>query len=109
MKGLVHWFSARDWAIALLLGVIAAILMAQYWGPPVHFIDPDALFYQAQTEEVRGEGRQEALNQVFASDLADELKEGEADIPPAERKVDNAEWVEYSSQFYRRRWTLPKP
>lgn len=97
----------RDWIVALALGLLAALMMFQYWGPPVHFTDPDALFYQAQSEEVRGSSRQAALDRVFGSDLAAELKEGERGDPVAELKVSNPAWVEYSSQFYRRRWTVP--
>lgn len=99
--------AARDYLIALALGAIAAVLMFQYWGPPTRYLDPDVLFYQAQAEEVRGEPRVEALRSVFASDLATELEEAEADIPPRLRTADNLEWVEYSAQFYRRRWSLP--
>lgn len=107
MRSLLRKLTKRDWVVALGLGLLAALMMFQYWGPPVRFTDPDALFYQAQSEEVRGSARQAALEEVFGSDLATELKEGERDEPAAELKVSNSAWVEYSSRFYRRRWTLP--
>jgi len=98
---------ARDLLIALALGAVAALAMFQYWGAPTHFLDPDALFYQAQTEEVRGTPRVEALRRVFASDLATQLRRAERDLPRRLRTADNREWVEYSARFYRRRWTVP--
>ena len=107
MKSTGKRLAEKDSVRALVLGVIAAVMMFQYWGPPSRFLDVDTLYYEAQAKEVTGTPRLTALHSVFASDLATELKEVEASLPPSERNVGNREWAEYSAQFYRRRWTIP--
>lgn len=97
---------ARDAIVALGIGLLAALAVLPFWGPPTEW-EPDGLFYEAQKIEVQGEPRQAALREVFASERAQPLREREAGIPPPRRRIGNAEWVEYSSQFYRRRWAVP--
>ena len=93
-------------ALAILL-VLAVALTWSPWrsGPPQW--KPDALFYQAQVEEVRGLGHAAALRKVFGGPLAAPRREREVGLPASERRVTSAEWVSFSSQFYRRRWVVP--
>ena len=102
----MRFWTFRDSILVVSIGIIAALMMYPYWGPPTQW-DPDGLFYQAQKEETQGKSRATALHDVFDSELASQLKEAEADVPPRLRHVDNPRWVEYSSQFYRRRWAVP--
>jgi len=95
-----------DWAVAGLLLVFGVLLTLPYSGSEVHW-SPDGLFYEAQKQEIQGESAEEARREVFSSEIAASLKREEQSLPPRLRRVDNAEWVEYSSQFYRRRWTVP--
>jgi len=55
--------------------------------------------------EIQGEGREVALEDALATPMAEDLKAQE--IGESERRVTDPEWVHYSSQFYRRRWTVP--
>ncbi len=89
--------------VLLCLGLVLAL--PQLWKPSLW--NPDALFYQAQTRELLGESRSQALDHVFASDLAARSDAGEQHLPPRLRYTDNPSWVNYSSRFYRRRWTVP--
>lgn len=89
--------------ILLLVGVVIAApqaLQKEQWSP-------DGLFYEAQKKEVQGASAQEARREVWASDAATQLKRDERGEPPAQRRVDNPAWVEYSAHNYRRRWTVP--
>lgn len=96
----------RDVLTAAALLVFGIVLVLPYTGPDVRWA-PDSLFYMAQTREVQGESRADALREVFASDGAVELKRKERDLAPALRRIDNPAWQAYSSRFYRRRWTVP--
>jgi hypothetical protein len=95
-----------DLAAALLLLFLGIGLAAPHFWSQVQW-SPDGLFYAAQTEEVGGESQAAALDKVFSSPLADREKQHEVHEPPSLRRVDDPEWVTYSAQFYRRRWTLP--
>ena len=96
-----------DAVCAFALVALAVALTSNAWREGPSQWKPDALFYQAQLLEVRGAGRAVALDQVFRGPLAAPRRAGEASEPPAERKVDNPGWVDYSSRFYRRRWVVP--
>jgi hypothetical protein len=87
----------------LVLGL--AVAVPHLWSKVLW--SPDGLFYEAQTREVRGEGREAALRTVFSGPLAQRPKEREAAVRPDRRRIDNPEWVDYSAPFYRRRWTVP--
>ena len=99
-------WTGKDALIAFGVALVAALMMFPYWGPPTAW-ETDGLFYEAQKFELEGEPSQAARREVFASHRADVIKEDELDIPVSERTADNPEWVEYSSQFYRRRWVIP--
>jgi hypothetical protein len=68
-------------------------------GPPRW--TPDALFYQARSLELRGVGRDAALQRVFGGPLGAELRARDP-----ERSGDPA-WVRYNAQFYERRVSVP--
>jgi hypothetical protein len=92
-------------AAAALLVLGLAVAVPHLWGKVLW--SPDGLFYEAQTQEIRGEGRQAALRTVFDGPLAARPKEREAAVRPGKRRIANHEWVDYSAPFYRRRWTVP--
>jgi hypothetical protein len=96
-----------DAVAGAILVLLAVALTWAPWrsGPPQW--KPDALFYQAQVEEVRGLDHASALRKVFDGPLAAPRRASEAGLPAADRKLTSPEWVSYSSQFYRRRWTVP--
>ena len=109
MRSLAHGIARhrrRDLLVAIALLVFGIVVVLPYTGPDVRWA-PDSLFYMTQKREVQGEGRADALREVFASDGAAELKRKERDLPPALRRIDNPAWQTYSSRFYRRRWTVP--
>lgn len=96
----------RDLLVSLVLLLFGLFLvLPHFWGSLEW--SPDGLFYQAQVREIRGEGRYAALDHVFDSPGAQPLREEEEGLPPDKRRIANREWVDYSSQFYRRRWTVP--
>src|SRR3954452_9498777 len=90
-----------DIAAALTLLVLAVCLTWSPWrsGPPQW--KPDALFYQAQVEEVRGLAHPVALTKVFSGPLATPRRASEAGAPAAERRVTSQRWISYSSRFDR--------
>lgn len=103
-----EWGGRRlpDWLVAGLLLVFGILLTLPYSGPNVDW-SPDGLFYEAQKQEVQGDDAETARREVFSSELAVPVKEAESDLPPRLRRIEDPEWVNYSAQFYRRRWTVP--
>jgi hypothetical protein len=96
----------KDLAAGLALLVLGlAVAVPHLWSKVLW--SPDGLFYEAQTQEFRGESRQAALHTVFSGPLAQRPKEREAAVRPGRRRIDNWGWVDYSAPFYRRRWTVP--
>lgn len=88
-----------------IVAAIAALSVFGQWRAPTVW-EPDGLFYEAQKREVMGQSPAAARQAVFTGPLAEMVGE-EDDLAPALRRVGNPEWVEYSSRFYRRRWTVP--
>jgi Dolichyl-phosphate-mannose-protein mannosyltransferase len=66
----------------------------------------DALFYEAQVEELQGASQEEGLDEWFTGPEARVAARTEDDPEDVVRVLDPA-WVEYSDQFYRRRWVVP--
>jgi hypothetical protein len=96
----------RDAASLFALAVLAVGLMWGDWGSPSQW-KPDALYYQAQLLEIRGVDRRKALDRVFTGPLAEPRRIEEETKPEAVPRITDPAWVEYSSQFYRRRWAVP--
>jgi hypothetical protein len=96
----------RDLLICGALLTFGLLLVLPHFSSRLEW-SPDGLFYQAQVRELRGEGRYPALRDVFEGAEARPLRESERQLPPSKRRVGNRRWVNYSSQFYRRRWTVP--
>jgi hypothetical protein len=92
-------------AAAVLLALGLAVALPHLWTKVLW--SPDGLFYEAQTQEVRGESREAALRSVFTGPLAARPKQREAAVRPALRRIESPAWVDYSAPFYRRRWTVP--
>lgn len=66
----------------------------------------DGLFYEAQVAELTGLPHEVALHNAFSGDRADAVARIEDSAPGVVRVLDPA-WVEYSAQFYQRRWLVP--
>jgi hypothetical protein len=97
----------RDGLAVLALVALAVALTFGRWGNPPQW-KPDALFYEAQLLEIRGIPRAEALHRVFSGPLAAPRRREEAEkAPELKPRVSDPAWVEYSAQFYRRRWVVP--
>ena len=94
-------------SLAAVVGlVLCATVAAGSWlMGPVEWNDSDSLFYEAQRLELLGRTAHEARFEVFSSDKAQSVAVNEDDADPPH--VLNPTWVEYSAQFYRRRWTVP--
>ena len=101
-----HRTRAPEILVVLALLVVGVLVSLAYSGPDVRW-SPDGLFYEAQKREVQGDDAEAAREQVFASAIAASLKREEADLAEPLQRVDNPAWVDYSAQFYRRRWTVP--
>ncbi|MFN8204772.1 MAG: hypothetical protein U0S48_19625 [Solirubrobacteraceae bacterium] len=98
--------AARPALICLLIAAIAAISLARQWDGPVLW-DPDSLMYQAQTLELRGGDAPAVRHALFFGPLGARARSLDADEPGEPHRVTQPSWVDYSSQFYRRRWLLP--
>jgi hypothetical protein len=96
----------RDAAYLLALVLLAVGLTWGDWGSPSQW-KPDALYYQAQLLEIRGVDAMEARDRVFSGPLAAPRRIEEETKPEAVPRITDPAWVEYSSQFYRRRWVVP--
>jgi hypothetical protein len=96
----------RDLAAVLALVALAVALTWGSWGSPSQW-KPDALYYEAQLLEVQGVEPDEARERVFGGPLAAPRVVEERTKPEAVPRLTDPEWVEYSSQFYRRRWVFP--
>jgi hypothetical protein len=96
----------RPAVICLLLAAVAALSLARQWDGHILW-DPDSLMYQAQTLELRGADARDARHDLFFGPLGAWARELDADQPGEPRRVTDPSWVDYSSQFYRRRWLLP--
>ncbi len=96
----------RPALICVLLAVVAALSLARHWDGHVLW-DSDSLMYQAQTLELRGTDAPAARQELFFGPLGAWARSLDADEPGEPRRVTDPSWVEYSSQFYRRRWLLP--
>jgi hypothetical protein len=88
------------------LTLLAAISVAAHWGGAVSW-ETDALFYQAKTEEIRGEDAAAARQQVFGGPLSDYERQLELEASGEPPRVGDPAWVEYSAPFYARRLLLP--
>ena len=96
----------RDLAGVAVLVLVAVVAMSLRLDDPVRWT-PDALFYRAQLHELRGDSRQEALRRTFSSRDAAAVAAERRRTEPGIRRVDDPDWVRYSSDLYRRRWTVP--
>ncbi|MBK5218929.1 MAG: hypothetical protein JJE35_03970 [Thermoleophilia bacterium] len=81
------------------------------WIEPVHWNDPDGLYYQAKTLSIRGADEHEELFRAFRSPLADQILADERAAieanPARERQFTNPGWIDYSSRFFHRRVFVP--
>jgi hypothetical protein len=68
--------------------------------------DPDALFYEAQADELQGVPQERALDRWLTGSEAREIAR-DLDKPEGVVRVLDPDWVEYTKRFYRRRWVVP--
>jgi hypothetical protein len=100
---------ALVWRDAVALAALVALaggIAAHEWRSDFQW-KPDSLFYRSQVLRIQGVPKEESLHRVFQGRLAAPRREREASLSPAERKVSNPAWVQYSSRFYERRWVVP--
>jgi len=97
---------AATGAALVALVALAIGLTWSSWGDPPQW-KPDGLYYQVQLLELRGVDHADALRDVFAGPLAAPRVLEERTNPEAVPRLTDPQWVEYSAQFYRRRWVLP--
>jgi hypothetical protein len=90
---------------AVALFALAAIAGGAWLVGPLEWKDSDSLFYEAQRLELLGRSADEAVAEVFDGDKARAVAVIENDADPPH--VLDPPWVEYSTQFYRRRWSVP--
>ena len=97
----------RGATLCCVVGLVAlAALAGGAWAvAPVEWKDSDSLFYEAQRLELLGRSSDEAVAEVFGGDKARAVAVIENDANPPH--VLDPSWVEYSTQFYRRRWSVP--
>ncbi len=97
----------RGATLCCVVGLVAlAALAGGAWAvAPVEWKDSDSLFYEAQRLELLGRSADEAVAEVFGGDKARAVAVIENDANPPH--VLDPSWVEYSTQFYRRRWSVP--
>lgn len=90
----------------LLLIALAAVVVAITYATSDAAPGSDALFYEAQTEELQGASAQEGRQEWFSGPEARAAAVDE-DEPEDKVRILDPAWVEYSAMFYRRRWVVP--
>ena len=90
------------WLAVLALTGFGLLLAKPNLGGHVEWT-ADGVFYHAQALEVRGDSREDARREAWSSPIAAALRERFPDRP----EFSDPRWIEYSSDIYRRRWTVP--
>ncbi len=100
------WLQATLAILTLL--VVAGALSHDRYGGGIGWTK-DGLFLEARTLQItQGVSEHAALEQVFfVNPLPRRLAEREALLGPGKRRAADPRWVDYSAQFYRRRWLVP--
>lgn len=93
---------ARAVLLLFALGVALALPGVLVRAEP----NSDGLYYEQRTERLRGASESEARRDVFGGERAAEVARIE-DQPSGVVRVLDPDWVEYSEQFYERRWLVP--
>jgi hypothetical protein len=87
------------------VGILSAL--ATVTGP-LDWSGTDPLFYQAQSLEVRGVSRAQALRTVVDGTPGRRALATDRRLYPiTARQLASPRWRNYSARFYRRRWTVP--
>jgi hypothetical protein len=96
---------AGPWLLVLAVALVSSL--PTWWAPVRWSGDPDSLYYQAKVLKFWGENEREALHKLFAGPQGSGLRELEERRRPARRQFTNANWIDYSSRFFRRRVFVP--
>src|SRR3954470_3351346 len=92
-------------ALAAVVVLALALTIPKWHGtPPAEY---DALFYQAQSLQLRGKSEAESLRAVANGPIAASLERSEARNADTSARAGDPAWIGYASRFYRRRWTVP--
>jgi hypothetical protein len=96
---------ARTPILALLVGAVVAVVAIPGF---VKLDEPnsDGLFYEVQRLQVEGHSEAQATREVFDGAIGRQTAEIE-DAPSHEVRVLDPAWVDFSKQFYERRWLVP--
>jgi hypothetical protein len=94
----------RDAVLAVVLGAVVAVVAIPGF---VKIDEPtsDGLFYEVHRLRLQGHSDAEATRMVFDAPLARQAAAIEDE--PAEPRVLDPAWVDYSKRFYERRWLVP--
>jgi hypothetical protein len=79
------------------LVALALVVMVPRMFGPVEW-RTDALFYQAQVYELRGQSQTEALQDAFTGPIG---------LSVTRAGISNPTWLNFAAPFYRRRWVVP--
>jgi hypothetical protein len=98
VAGINHRLLARAFPACGLV-LIALAFSWSHWTAPPRWI-PDALFYEAQVQEIGGTPASVARREAFFGPLG-------ASSSDLSGRLEGKRWVEYAAPFYRRRWVVP--
>ncbi len=85
---------------ACAIAVVGVLNVWSTFGGPVEWT-PDALFYQANVQEIRGADHSAAIAKTFQGPISAELRARDP------KHTGSAEWVAYNEPFYERRVAVP--
>jgi hypothetical protein len=91
---------------AILIVLVLGVVLAAPGMALTADANPDGLFYEAQTRQLQGDSRDDALAAVFGGGRAHALA-ATSSTPESGRRLLDARWEHYSARFYQRRWLVP--
>jgi len=92
--------------VALVLIVCAVAVLALKWADEVIW-SPDALFYQARVEQIRGKSEEQALDKVWNGPLSAGFRADDSQRARQDQALADPRWIPESYKLYARRWTVP--
>jgi len=96
---------ARTPILAVIVGLVVAVVAVPGF---VKLNEPnsDGLFYEVERLQVQGDTEAQATREVFDGAIARQTARIE-DAPSNQVRVLDPKWVQFSKQFYERRWFVP--
>lgn len=100
-RGWIRAAARWRWTAPLAVLVAALAFSLPHWNDALRW-GPDGLFYRAQSMEVRGDSAEHARQAIWTGPLSASLRGDDR-----AGRFSDPRWVDYSAQFYRRRWSVP--